>query len=440
MNKLESMKMSKLVFQMSLPLMVSLLVQSLYNIVDSIFVARISEEALTATSLAYPVQVLMIAFSVGTSVGINALLSKSIGAKQYDQTKNIATMGIVLALSGTVVFMFIGLFFSQTIVSCFTDDLLIRTYCQQYLWICMVFCAGSFISTMVQRFLQSVGDTVFSMISLICGAVTNIILDPVFIFGMGMGIQGAAIATVIGQWISAVTAIVLNMKKNPYVHISFRSFHWNSTHFIQIYKVGLPTIITQALGSFMITCVNSILLPFSTSAVAFFGVYYKLQNFLFMPMNGLGQAAIPIAGFNYGAKNYVRIRELLKTIIPVSVVISLAATLIFLLFPQQLLQIFSAGETMMDIGVPALRIISPTFVFASITMILGYTVSGLGSGFVNMAGTCIRQFVVLIPCIYLLAEVSGIHSVWYAFWISEVLAALYAVMHTKHILKQKGII
>lgn len=440
MNKLQDMKMTKLVFNMSLPLMISLLVQSLYNIVDSIFVARINEQALIATSLAYPVQVLMIAFSVGTSVGINALLSKSIGAKEYSQTKNIATMGIVLALFGTFIFMITGLFFSKSLISSFTEDSLIQTYCYQYLWICMLFCGGSFISTMVQRFLQSVGDTIYSMISLICGALTNIILDPVFIFGLDMGIQGAAIATVIGQWISAWVAIILNKKKNPYVHVSFSSFQWNWNHFFQIYKVGLPTIVTQALGSFMITCINSILITFSSTAVAFFGIYYKLQNFLFMPMNGLGQAAIPIAGYNYGAKNYGRIQDLLKTILPSSVLISLIATLIFVFFPQQLLSIFSASETMMRIGVPALRIISITFVLTSITMILGYTVSGLGSGMVNMIGTCIRQFVVLIPCIYGLAHILGIQFVWYAFWISEDLATIYAIFHTKWILKQKRII
>ncbi len=442
-NKLGIMNMKQLVFNMSLPLMISLLVQSLYNIVDSIFVAKISETALTAVSLAFPIHILMIAFGVGTAVGVNALLSRSVGAKQYGETTKVADTGVVLALVATLVFM-LGSLLSGWFVSLFTDDAAIAADGKIYLLICMLFCGGSFIGTMYQRFLQSVGNTVDSMISLTAGAVTNLILDPIMIFGIGpvpaMGVAGAAIATVIGQWVSAFIAIYCNQKKNALVKVDFKGFHLDFNTVKNIYRVGLPTIITQALGSIMVSGVNAILISFSATAVAFFGVYYKLQSFLFMPMNGLGQAAIPIAGFNYGAKQYERIMEMLKIMLVSAVVISLIMTVVFFALPSQLLSLFNASEEMLAIGVPALRIISITFAFASVTMILGYTVSGLGNGLVNMIGTALRQVVLLIPCIYLLGNMGGINVVWYAFWISEVFAMGYAVIHSRKILRQKQIL
>lgn len=293
-NKLGEMPVRKLAFNMSLPLMVSLLVQSLYNIVDSIFVARLSEDALTAISLAFPAQFLMIAVSVGTSVGINALLSRSVGVKEYEKTTNIADTGVILALAGMAVFMVLGVSCTEWFVSLFTDDAAIGTDCAKYLRICMLFCGGTFIGTMFQRFLQSVGSTFDSMMTLVAGALTNLVLDPVMIFGLAavpaMGVRGAAIATVIGQWVSAAMAVWLNVRHNPMVKVNFKSYRIQKAVLYQIYKVGLPTIITQVIGSMMVSAVNAILITFSPTAVAFFGIYYKLQNFLFMPMNGMGQA------------------------------------------------------------------------------------------------------------------------------------------------------
>lgn len=443
-NKMETMAMPKLVINMSLPLMISLLVQSLYNIVDSVFVARIGEDALTATSLAYPIQLLMIAVAVGTSVGINALLSRSIGAKDYGMTGNTAATGVILALIGTVVFMLLGIFCSKLFVEMFTDDPVIGEYCRQYLFICMLFCAGTFVGTMFQRFLQSVGNTFDSMMSLIAGAVTNLILDPIMIFGLfgmpAMGIRGAAIATVIGQWVAGLTAVILNKMRNPAVKVKLQGYRLDSRVLREIYTVGLPTIVTQALGSVMVTAINAILITFSPTAVAFFGVYYKLQSFLFMPMNGLGQAAIPIAGYNYGAKKYKRITQLLKTVLPIAVGIALVASIVFFAVPEPLLRIFSASDEMLALGVPALRIICGTFAFASVTMVLGYAVSGLGNGVVNMLGTAIRQFILLVPGIYLLSKHIGISYTWYAFWISEVAAAAYTALAALRELKKKGII
>ncbi len=443
-NKMGIMPMPKLVINMSLPLMFSLLIQSLYNIVDSIFVAKIGEDALTATSLAFPIQLLMIAVAVGTSVGINALLSKSVGAGELEVTENIATSGVFLALIGTILFMLLGILFTGWFTKCFTDDPAIQEYTKQYLFICMVFCGGTFIGTMYQRFLQSVGDTFSSMITLIVGAVINLILDPIMIFGLlgfpKLGVSGAAIATVIGQWATAILAIYLNTVKNPIISVKFRNYKMDKTILKQIYKVGLPTIITQALGSVMVIGVNAILMPFSSTMVAFFGVYYKLQNFLFMPMNGLGQASIPIVGFNYGAKKSNRVIELFRTMIPVAIGIAIIASLIFMIFPSTLLSFFSASSDMLEIGLPALRIISITFAFASVTMILGYAVSGLGNGIVNMLGTAIRQFIILVPLIYFIAKYVNVNDVWYAFWFSELFAMLYAIWATRKILKLKNII
>lgn len=442
-SKLGQMPVPQLVLTMSWPLMVSLLVQSLYNIVDSVFVAMLSQDALTATSLAFPIQILMIAVSVGTSVGINALLSKSIGAGDTDETGNTATTGVLLAFAGTAVFVVLGLTCTGLFVTLFTQDAAIGSACRQYLWVCMVFCGGTFIGTMFQRFLQAVGDTVSSMVTLVAGAVTNLILDPILIFGLGpcpaLGVRGAAIATVIGQWVTAVLAVWLNTTRNPQVQVQFRGFRLRRAVLLRIYQVGLPTILTQTMGSLMVFAVNAILMPVSSTCVAFFGVYYKLQNFLFMPMNGLGQAAIPIAGYNYGAKQYPRIRALLRFAVPLAAGIALVASAVFALLPAQLLGIFQAGDEMLAIGVPALRIICGTFAFASVTMMLGYIVSGLGNGVVNMLGTALRQVIILVPCMGLLAHFAGIEMIWYAFWPAELLATAYACFAAKKILKDKGI-
>ncbi len=437
-ERMSSTPMPRLVFLMSWPLMISLLVQSLYNIVDSIFVARLSEEALTATSLAFPVQMLMIAVSVGTSVGINAVLSHALGAGHQDAVGQIATTGVLLAVIGTAIFALPGLCLSGAITSLFTDDATLYSLCQEYLAICMIWCGGTFIGTMYQRFLQAVGDSFSSMITLVAGAMTNIILDPILIFGLfglpAMGIRGAAIATVIGQWVTAFLALWLNWRKNPQVSLQLRGYHLDRNILLKIYKVGLPTIIMEALGSIMVIAMNKLLLPFSNTAVAFFGVYYKLQNFLFLPTKGLGQAAIPIAGYSYGARNYQRISQLCRVMLPVSAAIAVVASVVFFAIPGPLLQLFSASEEMLSLGIPALRIIAPTFAFAALTTVLGYIDSGLGNGMVNMFGTALRQLIVLVPCAWILAQFAGIDLVWYSLWASELIAFAYAALHSRKIL------
>lgn len=427
-----TMPVSRLLLNMSIPLMLSLLIQSLYNIVDSIFVARISESALTATSLAYPVQVLMVAGAVGTGVGVSALLSRLLGAKKYDEACLGATTGLILSAATSLIFIVLGIFAVEFYVGLFTDDAETAAMCVTYLRVCMIFCTGTFLETLAQRLLQAVGNTFLSMVSLVTGAVTNIILDPILIFGLigfpQMGILGAAVATVIGQWIGAAVALLLNKYKNKDIHFVFRGFKLNKTMVGNIYKVGVPTMVMQAMGSIMNASMNAILISFSSTAVAFFGVYFKLQNFLFMPMNGLGQAVLPIVGYNYGSRNKDRLSQVLRTALPAAIVIALLGTVLFNAIPGPLLSLFSASDEMLALGIPALRIISVTFAFGAVTMVLGYYASGLANGVVNMLGTGLRQFILLVPAAWLIARTMGISYVWYAFWFSEIIAAIVTVI------------
>lgn len=443
-NKMANTPMTRLVLGMSLPLMVSLLVQSLYNIVDSIFVAKLSENALAATSLSFPVQMLMIALAVGTSVGINALLSRLLGQKRMEDVGYTATTGFVLALLSSAVFVLAGLLFVHPIAWALAKGGENAGMCEAYLRICMIFCTGTFVETMAQRFLQASGKTVLSMVSLIVGAVTNIVLDPIMIFGLlgfpALGVTGAAIATVIGQWLGAATALLLNRYKNPEVQMLWKGFKLQAKTVGTIYKVGLPTILTQAMTSVMNFAMNAVLLNYSTAAVAFFGVYYKLQNFLFMPMNGLGQAAIPIVGYSYGAGNNARIKEAIRTILPIACGIAVFATVLFLAIPRQLLGLFSPSPEMLALGVPALRIIAPTFIFASVTMILGYAMSGLGNGVVNMLGTAIRQLILFVPLAWLFARTWGVDAAWWSLWISEIASAVYAALASRRVMMRCGIL
>lgn len=442
------MPVPRLVITMALPLMLSLLVQSLYNIVDGIFVGRISEEAFAATSLAYPIQLLMVAVSVGTGVGVNAVLSRMVGAKRYEDANRAAATGLILSVISCLIFMVFGVFFLKLYIRLCSGSESSLAMCESYLRICTLFSLGIFLETLGQRLLQAVGNTFLSMISLVVGAVTNIILDPVLIFGCHMGIEGAAIATVIGQWVGAAVALGLNAASNHEVRLTFKGFRMSGATVWSIYKVGLPTILTQAMGAIMLFSMNAILgalLPGLTAAgtaasapaIAFFGAYNKLQNFLYMPMHGLGQATIPIVGYNYGAKNSSRIQQVLKTAIPVAAGVAVLGTVLFEAIPGTLLRIFSASEEALVIGIPGLRIIAVTFILGAITTVLGYACSGLGTGMVNMVGTCLRQFIPLVPLAFLFGKLGGVRSIWYAIWISEILAVLYAVFSARKILREK---
>lgn len=438
-NKLAEMPIRPLLYTMAVPLMLSLLVQSLYNIVDSIFVAKLSESALTAASLVYSVQFLMIAVGVGTAVGLNALLSRKIGAQKAEEACQAATTGLFLMLLTSLFFSLAGIFLSDTIACGMTADPELQELCQQYLSINLVYCWGIFLQTYGQRLLQAVGDTILSMISLIIGAILNIILDPIMIFGLfgcpAMGIRGAAVATVIGQMAGAAAALLFNRFRNPVIHVRFQHYHFCWQDVLDIYRVGLPTIVMQAIGSVMTFAVNTILLDVSATAVAFFGIYYKLQNFLMMPINGLGQAAIPVVGYNYGSKKMQRVRQTWHVLLPTGIILSLAGTILFWIFPKQLLSLFSASPEMLALGVPALRIISVTFVLAAVTILCGYFASGLGNGVINMVSAAIRQLVFLVPCLWIFIKTFGISRGWFAFWIAETIACLYSYCRSRKLLK-----
>ncbi len=431
-NKMAVMPMGRLAVTMALPLVVSLLVQSLYSIVDGIFVARISEDALTATSLAFPIQMLMISVGIGTGVGINALLSRKLGQKKYEEANEVATTGLLLAGISAAVFLVLGIFCVNLFVRWFGAEGETADMCRIYLRICMIFCEGTFFEIIVQRLLQATGKTILSMTSQLSGAIVNLILDPILIFGLfglpSLGIVGAAVATVIGQWVGASLAIILNHTRNKEIHITFRGYRPKKDIILPIYRVGLPTMVMQAMGSIMMFAFNAILMPLSATAVAFFGVYYKLQNFIVMPINGLGQASIPIVGFNYGSKDGKRIRELLRVMLPIALVIALIGALLLLCIPRQLLHLYSASEEMLSIGVFAMRVISFTIPLMAVTTILGYVASGLANGVISMVGTALRQFVVLIPLAYLFARFGGVNQIWYSIWIAEAAAIVYTVL------------
>ncbi len=438
-NKLADMQIRPLLYTMAVPLMLSLLVQSLYNIVDSMFVAKLSESALTAASLVYSIQFLMIAVGVGTAVGLNALLSRKIGQHRPEEACRAATTGLFLMLITSLIFSVVRIFFSDAIAAMLTPEPELRKLCEQYLSVNLVFCWGIFLQTYGQRLLQAVGDTILSMVSLIIGAILNIILDPIMIFGLfgcpAMGIRGAAIATVIGQLAGAAAALIFNRLKNPVIHVHFKDYHFSPQDVADIYRVGLPTIIMQAIGSIMTFVVNSILMSVSTTAVAFFGVYYKLQNFLMMPINGLGQAAIPIVGYNYGAKKIERAHTTWRVLLPTGIAIALCGTVIFCALPKQLLQLFSPSPEMLALGVPALRIISVSFAFAAVTILCGYFASGLGNGVINMVGSALRQLILLVPCLWFFINTVGLTYGWFAFWIAEVAACIFSYCTSHKLLK-----
>lgn len=424
-NKMGLMPVDKLLITMSLPMMISMLVQALYNIVDSIFVSQINEHALRAVSLAFPIQSLMIAVSVGTAVGINAFLSKTLGQKQYDKANIIAVNGIFIEVVSAVVFALVGLFVSRPFFMSQTDIQQVQQYGTTYLTICCCAGVGIFLQTSFERILQSTGKTIYTMITQGIGAVVNLILDPILIFGYfglpEMGVAGAATATVIGQIVAAILAIVFNLKFNKEIHLSFRGFRPNLHLIGQIYKVGAPSIVVQAIGSVMTYGMNLILAAFG-AAQTVFGVYFKLQSFVFMPIFGLNNGMVPIIAYNYGAGHRERVVQTVKSSIKFAVCIMLAGLLAMQLFPAQLLGFFNATEELLVIGVPALRIICLSFCFAGYCIVVGSVFQALGNGVYSMVVSIARQLCVLLPVAYLLSLSGNVNLIWWAFPIAELMS------------------
>ena len=425
-NKMGAMPVNRLLISMSLPMMISMLVQALYNIIDSIFVSRINENALTAVSLAFPLQSLMIAFGVGTGVGINALLSRALGEKDSEKVNKAAVNGIFLDGVNFVIFLLIGLFATTPFYLSQTGDAEIFSYGKQYLSIVCCCSLGMFTQFVFERLLQSTGKTFYTMLTQGMGALINIILDPIFIFGYfglpAMGVAGAAIATVIGQTVAGIAAVAVNLKKNTEIKLQFRGFRPDMAIIGEIYKVGVPSIIMQSIGSLMTYGMNQILLAFTSTAATVFGVYFKLQSFVFMPIFGLNNGMVPIVAYNFGARNKERLTRTVKLSMVYAVCLMAAGFLVFQIFPAQLFAMFDASETMLAIGVPALRIISLSFVLAGFGIVSGSVFQALGNGVYSLIVSVARQLLVLLPVAFLLSLTGNLNAVWWAFPIAELVS------------------
>lgn len=425
-NKMGVMPVNKLLLSMSLPIMISMLVQALYNIVDSIFVAKISENALTAVSLAFPIQSLMIATATGTGVGVNAILSKSLGEKNFEKANRTAVNGVFLAVMSYILFVIIGLTVTMPFYRSQTSDAEILAYGKQYLTIVCVASIGLFAQIIFERLLQSTGKTIYTMITQGTGAIINIILDPILIFGLlgfpAMGVTGAAVATVAGQIVGGIMGIVINEKVNHEIKLIWKGFRPSLQMIGAIYRVGVPSIIMQAIGSLMTYGMNLILISFTSTATAVFGVYFKLQSFIFMPIFGLNNGMIPIVAYNYGAGKKERLIKTVKLSVAYAMAVMVIGFLIFQTLPQVLLQWFNASDRMMEIGVPALRIISISFLLAGFCIICGSVFQALGNGVYSMVVSIARQLVVLLPVAFLLSKLGNVNYVWWAFPIAELMS------------------
>lgn len=425
-NKMGIMPIPKLLISMSLPMMISMLVQALYNIVDSMFVAKLCEEALTAVSLAFPIQTLMISVASGTGVGINALLSRNLGEKNFKGANRAARNGIFLGIISCIVFAVIGITCSHAFFSAQTSDPLIVKYGTQYMTIICVMSVGIFMQITFERLLQSTGKTIYNMITQGLGAIINIILDPILIFGLfglpRLEVAGAAIATIIGQVIAVLLSFYFNIKKNREISINMRSFRPCKQTISAIYRVGVPSIIMQSIGSVTTFGMNKILLMFSSTAATVYGVYFKLQSFIFMPVFGLTNGMIPIVGYNFGARKPKRIKGTIRYSIIFALAIMAVGLLLFQLFPQVFLKMFNASADMMSMGSIALRAISVSFLFAAVGIVMSSVFQAIGNGLLSMILSIARQVGVLLPVAYLFAHTIGVNAVWWAFPIAEVVA------------------
>lgn len=441
-NKMGTMPENQLLLSMAVPMMISMLVQALYNIVDSIFVSRICEDALTAVSMAFPWQNIIIAIAVGFGVGINALLSRALGQKNAERVNQVAVNGLLLALLSYLLVLVAGLIGIRAYMRTQTDIESIVNYGITYLNICILCSFGVFIEITFERFLQATGRTIYSMITQLAGALTNIILDPILIFGLlgfpKLGIAGAAWATVIGQCVGAVVAVTLNHFKNPEVHLRLRHIRPNGHLMGEITAISIPSIIMSCISSLTCFVMNMILIAYSSTAVAVFGVYFKLQSFVFMPVFGLNNGMVPIIAYNYGAQKPERIHKTIRLGMAYAVAIMAVGLLVFQLIPKQLLLMFDASDAMLGIGAPALRIMSLAFVFAGVGIASSSACQAFGYSVYSMLISIARQIVVLIPAAYLLSLTGVLRSIWFAFPIAEIVSLFLSLFFLRTTLKKTG--
>ena len=428
-NKMGVMPINRLLLTMSGPMMISMLIQALYNVVDSMFVSYISEAALTAVSLAYPVQNLMIAVATGTGVGVNALLSRNLGEKNFAVANRTAGNAIFLGLVSSAVFMVLGIF-SRLYFAVQVTDPEIISLGHDYLFLIMLLSVGCFGQVMLSRLLQSTGKTFYSMVIQVVGAVLNIILDPLLIFGLGpfpaLGVKGAAIATVISQLVGTAMGVWYNLKKNEEVTITREDLRPSGPIISRIYSVGVPSILLQTVASVLIFGLNQILVSFTETATAVYGVFFKLQGFAFLPIIGMNNGMVPIIAYNYGARKPDRIMQVIKLAMTYALCIMVVAVLVFQFLPDRLLGIFQASEDMLAIGIPALRTLSWSFLFGGVTIVLSSVFQALGRGIQSMLISIFRQLLIVLPLAFLLSRTGNLNLVWWAFPVSDVLALIFA--------------
>lgn len=441
-NKMGTEKIGKLLFDMSFPIIISFLVQSVYNVVDSIFVARLSEKALTAVSLCFPIQNIMIAFAVGTGIGTAALLSRYLGMQDRQRAGSIANHGVILALVSMICFILFGIFFTEFYAHSQSTDPEIVAYTKDYMYVILLFCGGVFFQIFFEKTLQSTGNTVYTMITQGTGALINIILDPIMIFGLfgfpALGVRGAALATVIGQSTGALVGLAFHKSKNKDVIISFKNFNFHMEILSQIFTIGLPSILISGIGSFVLFILNNMLYTFGSSAVAAYGIMFKLQSFSFMPMFGISNALLAIVSYNYGAKNKERIKEVISLAFKASFIIVGISVILMWLFSKQLFDLFSATDFMREIGVPMIRIVSLSFIISIPSVVgVGGVFQALGNWKFPVVQSFLRQVIILLPIFYLFSKIGGLSLAWWAFIVAEILNAVICVIFLRKDIKEK---
>ena len=441
-NKMGTMPIGKLLANMAGPVMISMLFQALYNIVDSVFVARLSQDAMNAVSLAFPLQTLCIAFAVGTGVGMNALLARSLGEKNMQAVDRAAGTGLFLTLCTAAVFAVLGFSLATPFFRFQTENAQIIAYGSDYVMICIGGSLGLFLQIYGERLLQSTGRTDLSMISQIAGAVCNIVLDPILIFGLlgfpRMEVAGAAVATIVGQFVGAGLGLFLNLKKNPEVQIHLKDIRPHRATVADIYAIGIPSIIMQSIGSVMVFGMNKILISFTEAATAVFGAYFKLQSFIFMPIFGLNNAMVPIISYNYGAGKPERFRRTIRLSAVTAIAIMCVGLAFFEIIPGTLLGLFSPSEEMLTIGRTALRIIGLTFPLAGFCIVSGSVFQALGTPFYSLIVSVCRQICVLLPVAYLLSLTGRLELVWWSFPIAELVSLTLSAIFLRRTLRAAG--
>ena len=442
-NPMGTKPIPSLIFTIGFPPIISMFVQSMYNVVDSIFVAKLGENALTAVSLAAPLQYTVLAVSVGVGVGINSYISRSLGADNIEEANNTVTHSMILSFIHSVLFIILGILFIKPFFNMFTDSKEIFELSCNYTYIVILLSFSLFFQITFEKVFQATGNTLLPTISQIIGAVVNIVLDPIFIFGMfgvpKLGVTGAAIATVIGQIVSFTILLIFFIKSDSILKINLKSFKWKFNIIKEIYSVGIPCALMISITSLLSILLNGILIKFSNTAVAIYGIYYRLQTFLTMPINGLVQGVRPIIGYNYGAQSRERVFEALKVSLIISVVIMVIGFLLFMFMPKQLLELFDASEDMMSMGIQTLRIMSLGFIFAAFSLIISAMYESIGKGTNSLIISLLRQFIIIIPVSALFYETIGLTGIWITFPVSEIVAALVCLFMFMNTCKKDAI-